>query len=87
MQMSAGFPLNALFAGKVRPGTIYPVDILCGVMVLSTAGMSKFGDTPPIGWASPARDVYKRQGLHAAARPAAQQDAEIQLRRGLRHRE
>ena len=37
MQMSAGFPLNALFAGKVRPGTIYPVDILCGVMVAGAA--------------------------------------------------
>lgn len=37
MQMSAGFPLNALFAGKVRPGTIYPVDILCSVMVAGAA--------------------------------------------------
>ncbi len=37
MQMSAGFPLNSLLAGKVRPGTIYPADILCGVMVAGAA--------------------------------------------------
>lgn len=37
MQMSAGFPLNALLFGKVRPGTIYPVDVLCGVMVAGAA--------------------------------------------------
>ena len=37
MQMSAGFPLNALLVGKVRPGAIHPADILCGVMVAGAA--------------------------------------------------
>lgn len=33
MQMSAAFPLNAMIAGKVRPGTIEVSDILCGVVL------------------------------------------------------
>lgn len=33
MQMSAAFPLNAMIAGKVRPGTIEISDILCGVVL------------------------------------------------------
>lgn len=37
MQMSAGFPLNAMLFGKMRPGKIYPVDVLCGVMVAGAA--------------------------------------------------
>ena len=37
MQMSAGFPLNAMLFGKMRPGKIYPVDVLCGVMVACAA--------------------------------------------------
>lgn len=37
MQMSAGFPLNAMLAGRVRPGSIHPADVLCGVMVAGAA--------------------------------------------------
>lgn len=33
MQMSAGFPLNSLLAGKVRPGTIEFSDVVCGVVL------------------------------------------------------
>ena len=37
MQMSAGFPLNSLLAGKVRPGAIHASDVLCGVMLAAAA--------------------------------------------------
>lgn len=37
MQMSAGFPLNALLAGRVRPGAIHASDVICGVMVAAAA--------------------------------------------------
>lgn len=33
MQMSAGFPLNAMLAGKVRPGQIELSDVVCGVVL------------------------------------------------------
>lgn len=33
MQMSAGFPLNAMIAGKVRPGEIELSDVICGVVL------------------------------------------------------
>ena len=33
MQMSAGFPLNAMIAGKMRPGTIQWSDVACGVLL------------------------------------------------------
>lgn len=33
MQMSAAFPLNAMIAGKVRPGAIEVSDIFCGVVL------------------------------------------------------
>lgn len=33
MQMSAAFPLNAMIAGKVRPGDIKASDIICGVVL------------------------------------------------------
>lgn len=33
MQMSAAFPLNAMIAGKVRPGDIEVSDIICGVVL------------------------------------------------------
>ena len=36
MQMSAGFPLNAMIAGKMRPGEIAWSDVACGVL-LATA--------------------------------------------------
>ena len=36
MQMSAGFPLNAMIAGKMRPGQIAWSDVACGVL-LATA--------------------------------------------------
>ncbi len=33
MQMSAGFPLNAMIAGKMRPGQIEWSDVVCGVLL------------------------------------------------------
>ena len=33
MQMSAAFPLNAMIAGKVRPGQIQGSDVICGVVL------------------------------------------------------
>lgn len=33
MQMSAGFPLNAMIAGKMRPGPIEVSDVICGVLL------------------------------------------------------
>lgn len=33
MQMSAAFPLNAMIAGKVRPGDIKASDIICGLVL------------------------------------------------------
>ena len=33
MQMSAGFPLNAMIAGKMRPGQIAWSDVACGVLL------------------------------------------------------
>lgn len=33
MQMSAGFPLNAMVAGKVHPGQIELSDVVCGVVL------------------------------------------------------
>ena len=33
MQMSAGFPLNAMIAGKMRPGEIAWSDVACGVLL------------------------------------------------------
>lgn len=33
MQMSAGFPLNAMIAGKMRPGQIEWSDLVCGVLL------------------------------------------------------
>lgn len=33
MQMSAGFPLNAMIAGKMRPGAIQWSDVVCGVLL------------------------------------------------------
>lgn len=33
MQMSAGFPLNAMIAGKMRPGQIQWSDVMCGVLL------------------------------------------------------
>ncbi len=33
MQMSAGFPLNAMIAGKMRPGPIHLSDCLCGILL------------------------------------------------------
>ena len=33
MQMSAGFPLNAMIAGKMRPGPIEVSDVVCGVLL------------------------------------------------------
>ncbi len=33
MQMSAGFPLNAMIAGKMRPGAIEWSDVVCGVVL------------------------------------------------------
>lgn len=37
IQMSAGFPLNALLAGRVRPGAVHAADVVCGVMVAGAA--------------------------------------------------
>lgn len=33
MQMSAGFPLNAMIAGKMRPGPVEASDVICGVVL------------------------------------------------------
>lgn len=31
MQMSAGFPLNAMIFGKIKPSNVQPSDVICGI--------------------------------------------------------
>lgn len=48
MQMSAGFPLNAMLFGKVRPGTIAWSDVACGVLLAAAvlAALAAFKQLP-----------------------------------------
>ena len=48
MQMSAGFPLNAMLFGKVRPGAIAWSDVACGVLLAAAvlAALAAFKQLP-----------------------------------------